>query len=168
MQLGLSSGSQTATPLYDGGDNDSLSMTEIRPDNTTVYEMAMGNDNVSYRAYKDVSSFGVIGVIDTSVIDQVASSSVAGNTLAIESGTGASPAMPGSLSAIFSLGQSQPVTLALYDMVGREVRTVLTAEWEGSGNHEIPLDLSGLPNGAYECVLTTQNGTLSQTFAILK
>jgi hypothetical protein len=138
-------------------------MTEVRPDNSTAFEMTMGNQNVSYRAYKDVTSFGVIGVIDTQ-IDQVASSSaqVEGNTLGIETGTGSS------LSAIFSLGQSQLVTLTLYDMVGREVHSVLTSVWEGSGNHEIPLDLSGLPNGAYECVLTGENATLAQGFAVFR
>jgi hypothetical protein len=145
------------------GDDTGVSMTEVRPDNSTAFEMTMGNQNVSYRAYKMATGFGAIGVLDTNTA-QVASSSaeVAGNTLSVEAG------MNGMLSAAFSLGESQSVTLTLYDMVGREVRTVLNAEWEGSGNHEIPLDLSGLPNGAYECVLTTEHGTLSHAFAVLK
>jgi hypothetical protein len=145
------------------GDDTGVSMTEVDPNNNTVYEMTMGNYNVSYRAYKDVPTFGVIGVIDTQ-IDQVAASSApgVGNTLEIETGTG------GTLSAVLTLGQSQLVTLALYDMVGREVRAVLNAEWEGSGNHEIPLDLSSLPNGAYECVLTGENATLARGFAVFK
>ncbi len=146
------------------GDDDSISMTEIRPDKTTAFEMDMGSNNVSYRAVKDVNGFGTIGILDTTGAKVSSSSNVsaAGNTLGIETGMGGTP------SAIFSLNQTQLVTLTLYDMTGRAVKTVLASEMEASGNHEIPFDLSSLPNGAYECVLTTEHGALTQSFAILK
>ncbi len=143
------------------GDDTAVSMTEVRPDNTTAFEMVMHNQNVSYRAYKSVPDLDVIGILDTTSaqvsLAPVASNS--GNTLEIVAEAG------GTLSAQFALDHTQPVSLTIYDVTGRQVRSILTSELESSGTHEIPLDLSGLPAGAYECVLTTQDGTLVRGFS---
>ena len=155
------------------GDDTSVSMTEVRPDKTTAFELQMLNGNVSYRAIKSVPDFGIIGILDTTGFDSTAGVSASaaqasGNTLEIQNGLETSPAMLGTLSAVFSLGESQLVTLTIYDMTGRAVRNILPSQWEASGNHEIPLDLSGLPNGAYECALTIPTATLVRSFTMLK
>jgi hypothetical protein len=138
------------------GADDSVAMTEVRPDNTTAFELVMGNDNYSYRAIKFLPD-------STSGTAQVASASVAGGTtLEIDAGTS------GALSALYTLGQSQLVTLTVYDMTGREVRTVLASQMEASGTHEAALDLAGLPDGAYECALITPQATIVRSFCFLK
>ena len=54
----------------------------------------------------------------------------------------------------FSLSRSGFVTLKLYDLSGREVKTVLAAEL-GSGPHEIAVDGADLASGIYLCRLNT-------------
>ncbi len=141
------------------GDNTTVSMTEVRPDNTTAFELLMGYQNVSYRAMKLVPDYGIIGILDTSSGVSSLPTNGLGNTLSIEAGVG------GTLSAAFSLDRSQFVSLAMYDMAGRTVRNIVTSEFEVSGNHETPLDFSGLPNGPYECVLRTENATIIRSFS---
>ncbi len=144
------------------GDDTAVSMTEVRPDNSTAFEMVMHNMNVSYRAIKDVPDFGFIGILDTAGARVLSSSALndTGNTLEVQAKTN------GTLCAAFTLDQSQLVSLTIYDMAGREVSEVLASQLETLGEHEVGLDLAGLPSGAYECVLTTQNGSFIRSFAI--
>jgi hypothetical protein len=147
---------QSGNTLIGWGNDTSVAMTEIRPDNSTAFEMVMGNGNVSYRAYKDENS-GITGKGTSGSLVASAPPNT-GNTFAIQAGA------DGTVSAAFSLGRSQPVTLTVYDMAGRAAEQVLGSEFEAAGDHAIPLGLSGMPNGAYECVLTTENGTMVRSF----
>jgi len=45
------------------------------------------------------------------------------------------------------------VTLALYDVSGREVARLADARRLGSGMHRIPFDGRGLRSGVYVCLL---------------
>jgi len=49
----------------------------------------------------------------------------------------------------FSLGSSATVDLEVFDMQGRRVRKVLTDSPRAAGEHELPVDLAGLPPGFY-------------------
>ena len=48
----------------------------------------------------------------------------------------------------YVLRAPQPVTLAVYDVLGRTVAT-LAAAWQPSGVHQVTFDASGLPGGLY-------------------
>ncbi len=56
---------------------------------------------------------------------------------------------------IFTLSRSTVVRLALYDADGR-LAIELPAQALAAGPHNIPLDLRGLPQGAYHCRLATE------------
>ena len=68
-------------------------------------------------------------------------------------------AVPGSASRTGPGGAGQKVTLRLYDVLGRQVRTV----WAGAepGRHELQLDTSRLPSGTY--FLRLQVGATTRT-----
>ncbi len=48
----------------------------------------------------------------------------------------------------YVLRAPQPVTLVVYDALGRKVAT-LVAAWQSSGLHQVSFDASGLPEGVY-------------------
>ncbi len=60
----------------------------------------------------------------------------------------------------FTLPESQQVTLAVYDVLGREVARLVDGKVE-AGRHEAVLDGAGLPSGVYLVRLAT--GSVSQT-----
>ena len=66
----------------------------------------------------------------------------------------------GEQTAQFSLQETGTVTLKLYDITGREVRTILD-EHRSSGDHQIQFSLSELVTGTYLLVLTTEQQTKS-------
>ena len=49
----------------------------------------------------------------------------------------------------FNLPDDQPVSLAVYDILGREVRILINNQLYKSGNHEVKFDGSSLPSGIY-------------------
>ena len=67
----------------------------------------------------------------------------------------------------YALPASSPVSLVVYDMLGREVK-VLFEGIQSAGNHEVSFDASHLVSGTYLYRLTTPNGTFSRTMSILK
>jgi hypothetical protein len=144
------------------GDDTSVAMTEVRQDKSTAFEMVMGAGNVSYRAIKFLPDT-IRSILDTSArVLTAPDAGYSGNNLEIEAGT------DGTISANISLDLSQFVTLTVYDMTGRAIRNVLTSSWESSGSHPIALDLQGLSDGSYECVLTTEYSTLIRSFTHLQ
>jgi hypothetical protein len=87
--------------------------------------------------------------------------------------------------AVFSLGQNRPnpfnpvsvvsfdvperarVTLTLYDVNGREVRTLADAEYE-PGSYSVTLDAKGLPSGVYFYRMTSGRFQESRKLVLLK
>lgn len=53
------------------------------------------------------------------------------------------------LTLRFALPQADDCTIAIYDQVGDLVKTISTNERMSQGQHQIPVDLHDLPNGAY-------------------
>jgi hypothetical protein len=47
------------------------------------------------------------------------------------------------------------VTVALFDLAGRRVRSLLDSEWLAVGSHQVPFDARGLAPGLYLCRLET-------------
>ncbi|HEY3875369.1 MAG TPA: T9SS type A sorting domain-containing protein [Candidatus Kapabacteria bacterium] len=54
----------------------------------------------------------------------------------------------------FSVPESTPMTIALYDALGRKVRTLAATEFP-AGPYSIRIDRNGLPHGVYVCTITS-------------
>jgi hypothetical protein len=89
------------------------------------------------------------------------------------------------LPSVFSLEQNRPnpfnpvtvvrfavpkpsrVSLRLYDVSGREVRTLVDSELE-RGFHTVTLDATGLPSGVYFCRMTSGDFADARKLVLLK
>ena len=67
----------------------------------------------------------------------------------------------------FQLDQTQQVRLAVYDLLGREVR-VLVDGTQPAGSYRVAFDGAGLASGTYLYVLKTANGVASRVMSFLK
>jgi hypothetical protein len=67
----------------------------------------------------------------------------------------------------FTLSQSGPVTLEVYDVLGRRVVTLLD-EVRSSGPHTVRFEASGLPSGIYVYRLKALGQARSQTMMLMK
>ncbi|MEZ4702631.1 MAG: T9SS type A sorting domain-containing protein [Rhodothermales bacterium] len=72
-----------------------------------------------------------------------------------------------STSIPFNLAQTGPVSLTVFDMLGREVRT-LVDETLPAGRHEVSFDAGALPSGMYIYRLKTAAGSQTRTLALMK
>ncbi|HRK26838.1 MAG TPA: T9SS type A sorting domain-containing protein, partial [Chitinophagales bacterium] len=68
----------------------------------------------------------------------------------------------------FYVTQPEAVSLVLYNMQGRLVKTVLQAQHLTAGEHKYSITGSNLPSGMYLCVLTSPSQNLSQKVVKLK
>lgn len=66
----------------------------------------------------------------------------------------------------FAVPDGQAVTLRIYDVLGREVRTLLREQTEG--RHEQTIDLSGLPSGTYFLRLSTEEQTRTEKLTVMR
>jgi len=66
----------------------------------------------------------------------------------------------------FAVPEQQDVSLKLYDVLGRQVRTVQQGEVQG--RQELQVDVSGLPSGTYFLRLTTDGQTRTQKLTITR
>jgi len=80
-------------------------------------------------------------------------------------GTYPNPAR-GEATVRYALPGRQEVSIQLYDMLGRRVRTVVQSEQ--SGRQERRLDLSGLSSGVYFLRLTTDEQTRTRKLTIVR
>ena len=67
----------------------------------------------------------------------------------------------------FSIPQNAQVTLKIFDVLGKEVGTLLDQEVP-SGNHEVQFDATGIPSGVYFYTLTAGNFVESKKMILLK
>jgi hypothetical protein len=67
----------------------------------------------------------------------------------------------------FSIPLSSKVTLKIYDILGREVSTLVN-EVRNAGNHEVNFDASGLASGMYIYTVTAGDYTASKKMMLLK
>jgi len=67
----------------------------------------------------------------------------------------------------FTLPESQNVTLTVYDILGRRVKTLVDEHLQG-GSHTIIFDASYLPSGIYFARLETDNATKSARMLLLR
>jgi Arylsulfotransferase (ASST) len=143
--------------LIGWGAGETVAATEVTPKDSTILEIVMKSNNVNYRAQLDTNQ-----ILPASA---VVNSSAAATGISL----GTSYPNPVSSSALisFTLGTPTAVKLTLYDVLGREVQTLYDGV-AGAGQSSIPLNASLLPNGAYECVLSTPSTSLSQSIIVSK
>jgi len=65
----------------------------------------------------------------------------------------------------FSLPAEGPVELAVYDLAGRRVTTLVSGEL-AAGRHEVILDATTLTTGVYLYRLTAEEGTLTRRMVV--
>jgi endoglucanase len=68
----------------------------------------------------------------------------------------------------YSLPRASAVTLQLYDVVGREVATLVHNEKVSSGYHEISFDAKNLPSGVYFYRLQTESSVQTKAMVLTK
>ena len=67
----------------------------------------------------------------------------------------------------YALPQAGDVSLLVYDMLGREVATLLEGP-QAAGRHAVHFDANGLPNGTYVYRLVAPNKTITRTMVLIK
>lgn len=67
----------------------------------------------------------------------------------------------------YALPQAGDVSLLVYDMLGREVATLLEGP-QAAGRHAVNFDANGLPNGTYVYRLVAPNKTITRTMVLIK
>lgn len=67
----------------------------------------------------------------------------------------------------FSLPQAENVTLRVYNMLGQEIKT-LVSQYMNSGEYEVEFDASDLPSGIYTYTLSTGNFTSAKKMMLIK
>jgi hypothetical protein len=67
----------------------------------------------------------------------------------------------------FAIPQNEHVTLKVYDLLGREVATLVN-EARSAGNHEAFFDASNLASGVYIYRLTAGNFIATKKFTLIK
>ena len=67
----------------------------------------------------------------------------------------------------YSLPENSFVNLAVYNLLGERVRTLVN-EVQNAGNYNLNFDASGLTSGTYVYRLSTASGTLTQKMVLLK
>ena len=67
----------------------------------------------------------------------------------------------------YAVGAPGPVTVAVYDALGRKVAT-LVDETRAAGPHEVVFDAGDLPSGTYLYRLETPQGSIGQTMLLVK
>jgi hypothetical protein len=134
-----------------------VALTEVTPQNTAALEIDLGSANVNYRAQLDTNQI--------LPLSSVVNSSVPATGISL----GTSYPNPVSSSALisFTTGTPTAVKLTLDDVLGREVQTLYDGMAQ-AGQSSVPLNAAMLPNGAYECVLSTASSSLSQSIIVSK
>ena len=67
----------------------------------------------------------------------------------------------------FTISEAGRVSLKIYDMLGKEVKTLINKRMQG-GEHEIKFNATDLPSGVYIYTLRTDNQTDSKKMIVLK
>ena len=68
----------------------------------------------------------------------------------------------------FELPSPAVVDLAVYDVRGRRVESVIPGKLQTAGEHEVPLSTTGWPAGFYFCRLQTGETSIARKFVVLQ
>jgi hypothetical protein len=76
--------------------------------------------------------------------------------------------LAGTATIDFSLGQPGRVSIAVYDVAGRRVATLLDAASQAAGPGSVTFDAGGIPSGVYFVRMQTATQTVSRKVTIVK
>jgi hypothetical protein len=136
----------------------SPAVTEVRPDGGVAYELRLPDSVVSYRAFRLPWSTGSIVTSVKSGSELPGSYSLAQNY--------PNPFNPSTLIQ-FGLPREAQVSLKVYDVIGREVATLLDGP-STAGIHSVRFDASRLASGVYFYRLKTPDQALTKMMTLLK
>jgi hypothetical protein len=136
----------------------SPAVTEVRPDGTVAYELQLPDSVMSYRAFRfPWKSTAVVTTVQNNT-DVPTSFSLAQNY--------PNPFNP-STKIRFSVPRQSDVQLKIYDMIGREVATLVN-ESRPAGIYTVQFDASRLPSGVYCYRLISDGQALTKLMMLLK
>ncbi|MDB5034144.1 MAG: hypothetical protein JWQ98_1385 [Chlorobi bacterium] len=139
------------------GATSSPAVTEVRPDGTKTFELALPPGIVSYRALKFPAVARPVAGIDNT--------DAAGSTSLALAQNAPNPAS-GMTTFTFSVPARGQVRLSLFRTDGAEVATLFTGMAE-AGSRSVMYDAAGLPSGAYIYRLTGRQGTVSRMMTVV-
>jgi hypothetical protein len=124
-------------------------MTEVTADDQVVMELSLPAGESTYRVYRQ-------GWMP----DQMQTAPVNPGSISIS----ASEPNPfrGETVMFVSLSEPSPVTVQVFDIAGREVRSVARQVSESAGVYQVMIDLNGYASGVYLCRVSTKAGAQSQ------
>ncbi|MEM7105815.1 MAG: T9SS type A sorting domain-containing protein [Bacteroidota bacterium] len=64
----------------------------------------------------------------------------------------------------YFLAESSPISLSIYNQVGKKVRLISSKEIKDGGAHQVKVNLNGLPQGVYVIELKTEHAQITQRF----
>lgn len=141
--------------LIGWGISDTVAVTEVKPDGSTAFEMALPSGHFNYRAYKFTK-------------DEF-SADVEANTIQPYVTLNQNYPNPFSSSSTisFSTDKAIPVKLEISDAFGRITKILFDGRVD-AGNYSAKFEAENLPNGMYIFKLTTPTTWLSKTMILLK
>jgi len=141
------------------GSCDSVTITEIKPDGSTCFEMAFDPGVYTYRAYKftddDLKAMNLQSAVSGTLVP----------TFNLEQNYPNPVSRYSSIS--FSVSQPSVVDLTLYDALGRSIRTLFHG-MVNSGSYVEQFDAGTLPSGSYLYTLSTASGSISKILQIVR
>jgi hypothetical protein len=134
---------------------------EVRPDGTKTWELDFSPPSISYRAFRFPWN------PSTASVHNAATATGFGL-----SGNYPNPFGPGISGASwtnvnYSLAESGPVTLSVYDITGREVKRVVNSV-QTSGSHRAIVNGAGLASGSYTIRLVSGSHSDSRTLLFIR
>jgi hypothetical protein len=133
-------------------------VTEVRPDGGVALELRLPDSVVSYRAQSYPWQ-------PQRVVTEVFSAGDLPSTIALAQNY-PNPFNPSTVIQ-FSLPQQEHVQLAVYDVMGREIST-LVDEAATAGTHSVRFDASRYASGVYFYRLTTPDKSITKMMTLIK
>ena len=72
------------------------------------------------------------------------------------------------MDIIYNIARYSTVNVAIYDLLGRNIKTVLTDTNQSDGRYKIATDVNDLPNGIYFCQLSVNGQSYAQKVVVSK
>ena len=130
-------------------------VTEVTADNSRVYELTFEPGMFTYRAYRFEWPLG--------------GRSAAGP---FPVATTLSPNYPnpfnGQTTFVIDLSRNATVTMEVFDILGRKVKTLLDHRFRPAGIYQVSLDLGQYASGVYLCRLLTENSSITRKIILTR
>jgi len=133
----------------------STAVTEIAPDGSKIFELSFDPGIFSYRAYRFEWNEDTV----------LAERTIPASTMLSQNYPNP---FNGTTTFQIDLATSEPVTFKVYDVLGREVMSVLDGDERTAGLYAETLDFSHLASGVYFCRLTAGSFAETRRLMLLK